>query len=1679
MKTKGMKIIASVIVFVLMFTYISIMQKAVAVVTNEVNLNEIANEVNANNAVSDGNEITNTDTSSSSAISNFFEALTGSQNGTRTGNENVDFDVYFEKTGNHMYGSEKMIGESNYFYVKVRVGEGYLRSSSITFDNPNFKIIGAESSNYVLETYSNRVVFNQIPTGTELEVKVFIDSPVGEKVAADSMYKRNNVASFNCAYVDKNGQQRSLTGNSTLALMWNVPETELTSEFNISLDNTLSYTEGGSKYVVLQFLVQSKLKNNILPLSNEKIEISLPVINSIDPLYASVIARTTKQINGEDGEGFTASNYTFDQSTHKVTIDVNNTPDSNGMISWVKDAGDEYLVTVVYDGTNLNSSSPLTFYCQASLTLTLANEAHVRGSKEITTSTGNVTPKNIVNYDIKSNTAKISKGQIYANYGSTNKLETEYEEAITANVTYAEMVDKITINQSIDNFVEGGVTSYQGTNYAYFKKLSISKSIFDRILGENGTVTLYNGTLQVGQITKNTAVNSLNEYEVDLSSYNINELRIETTNPLVEGKLLFNIKKAIKGDVGYNINQMKEFTGLEVNIACNTDYNYVSDGNAEIKTCTIPFVEPETKAELVIDRTELSTVTENKNVKLTAILRTDSIDYSLYKNPIININLPSCIENVTLKNVDVRFDTEGTRLNVVSNNVVANTDGTKSIIIELEGTQTEYSLGAISKGINVILTTDIIVNKFTANKQENFTMTCTNNYIGEETATSIIPINIVAPVGVVTISSISGYAEGAEEATAISEEASAVIVDTNAAQRIATMNMNVINNYNNSISNVAILGRTLFVGNKEIVTGTDLTSNIDMPLASGISVSGIDANKIKVYYSENGEATKDLSNTANGWTLSPANIETVKSYLIVVENYNMAVGDAINFNYNFTIPANMTYNKTAIQEYVVFFDNNTVADREVSTLFGVTTGTGVVLETSLTSNVDESMPLIAGQNVIYTLRVKNTGTKVATNVMASVQCPTGITLAEGSSEIALGDIAIGAEIVKELKMEVEDVLEDTIVETNVKLTSETLKVPVETNIVRNSVLKRYYLTTVKTKPSLSEPLEEGANLTYTLSVLSREYQKTLNDTVVTIVIPKELEFKGIKVEDKQIPNLTDITNSISYNFNNNTNTITVNLGGVNDFITKQITLDLVVKELENNTYTKDISITGKVVGQGTREQNIKQVDLKVSKPGIKVSQSCSITENSEIEAYEDFKYILEVENISNMLLENLIIKDFSSKDVNVNNINLTYDNGKTKTASNVDEDGNVSLKFDLLPNQTARVEVNVTAKLLDSDTRISNSAAVYYKDAEIARTGTISHTIKKYVSKSPSQDPEHPTEDNYTKRISGQVWYDTSKNGVKEDDEKKVKDVEVMLYNNATGSVVSNVNGSEYSVKTGEDGTYTFKGINPGKYTVVFLYDSANYSATTYRANGVDETKNSDAIDSKVKLDGKDRVAAITEEIVVTNNNIYNIDLGLVENAKFDLSLNKVVSKITVQDSEKTETTDYNGTKLAKKDLVGKMINSTTILVEYKLQVKNEGAIAGYVKKIVDYMPKEMKFNAELNTDWYQGSNGELYNASLANTLLKPGETKELTLILTKKMSEDSLGLINNTAEIFESYNDLGLEDIDSKVGNKSTNEDDISSADILITVKTGEYVLFIGLAVGIIAIIGTSAIIIKKKVLR
>ena len=165
---------------------------------------------------------------------------------------------------------------------------------------------------------------------------------------------------------------------------------------------------------------------------------------------------------------------------------------------------------------------------------------------------------------------------------------------------------------------------------------------------------------------------------------------------------------------------------------------------------------------------------------------------------------------------------------------------------------------------------------------------------------------------------------------------------------------------------------------------------------------------------------------------------------------------------------------------------------------------------------------------------------------------------------------------------------------------------------------------------------------------------------------------------------------------------------------------------------------------------------------------------------------------------------------------------------------------------------------------------------------------------------------------------------------------------------------------------------------------------------------------------------------------------------------------------------------MAKAEIDAKQVNGTTAIIEYQIRVTNVGEVTGYARRIVDYMPNDLTFNSEMNKDWYQ-TGSEIYTSVLSNEPIAPGETKTVTLTLVKSMTENNLGRINNRAEIAEDYNDLGLTDVNSIPGNQEQDENDLGSADVILSLRTGG-VVYISIAIVAVVILSAVGIIIYKK---
>ena len=215
-------------------------------------------------------------------------------------------------------------------------------------------------------------------------------------------------------------------------------------------------------------------------------------------------------------------------------------------------------------------------------------------------------------------------------------------------------------------------------------------------------------------------------------------------------------------------------------------------------------------------------------------------------------------------------------------------------------------------------------------------------------------------------------------------------------------------------------------------------------------------------------------------------------------------------------------------------------------------------------------------------------------------------------------------------------------------------------------------------------------------------------------------------------------------------------------------------------------------------------------------------------------------------------------------------------------------------------------------------------------------------------------------------------------------------------------------------------------------------------------------------------------------------DTEIIKLKYFDLALQKWVSKaIIIEDGkEKVTETGHNGDMkpepVVKVDLKKSKVKNVVVKFEYQIRVENQGQIAGYAKEVSDYIPQGLKFVKDDNQNWRE-VDGKIVTNQLENTLLQPGESTTISVILTWINDSNNLGLKTNIAEISEDADDHGnpITDIDSTPNNQVDGEDDQDNAPVIITVRTGETTIYTSVIIAVIAIIGAGAYGIKKYVLK
>ncbi len=1638
---------------------------------------------------------------------------------SKTNHKNVEFNSYFYG-GTHNQTFD--IGsEDAKLYLNVKVNNaGYLENGTVEFQNANFKLKdGIENENIQsIDSENNKIVLNKLNNGSDITIELPIEILNKDNVSLD-YFAKEGTSKLTGNYVDGEGEANAIEKEIVNKLSWRgTAEAELKVETTKYVPYKINDTYG----VMLQTKVNSGVKNGTLPIKNSSIELSVPEINGTKPSTVTATANKTEATNGKtDGLEFTNNNYSYDMEAGKVTLNVSNLQDS---ISWKKNAVDEYLVTYLFEGkevydyvmangvdTNVTAVSNINVYNNEEINITKNTNLGIKYTEKLGT---------ISDYEVQAS-KDISKGYVYANYEAKEKNETEYTTKYIATVNSSKLTTGLEFTQEYDKFVtaeeQEGYTTIDGKNYAYNKRVEISQAIFNKILGEDGEITVKdaNGT-ELGKINKDTKLEN-GVYSLDIASKNNNKLIITTTVPVTEGKLEISVIKALKGEIDYSKEQMQNFNSIKVELKGKSD---ITTANEVAK---IALKEPETKVELELNKKDLTTVLTNENVEIRAVLDTSSTYNALFKDSTLKITLPSYIENVNLKSANILLD-NGLE---VKSAKLSEENGHKVITVELEGNQTEYAINAEYKGAIVVLNTDLTTDTLTPSGSDKVTLQYTNK---NETATKpngTVSENVtfVAPNGVVAASGVSGYKEGAQDILSISDSPINVEVDTYSAKRTATISGTLINNYSNDISKVSVLGRIPAQGNKKIDTDEDLGSTFTMPLSAGITLADVDAANYKVYYSDNANAGSSLSDTNNGWSETART--SSKSFLIVFnDEYKISAGSKINFSYSVEIPENLVPNNNTYAMYKIYYTNNSeigaMPENKVSSIIGFSTGTGPEAEITLSTATE----VVREEQIVeMTATVKNTGDKALENAKLKVTAPEGTVhteIEEGASAytdseervktISLGNIAAGQTVTVRYELRIEkgtvttvttnpddgevEIIEhkypgDKEVQNVVSLVADNVTGELQSSPFTFTVLEGDLRIINAPDTYESETLRKGKIIRYNTTIENVSNDKDLSNVTLNLNFPEGIKVREVYYSDSKVTS-NKITDGVTIDGNN----VSVNVGELKSLRAfmnsdqgqntgdEPVDINLRTKtyvyiEFEVEDFYGDLTtiMTAKADGINEQYSNVRRFHAEKVELSIEQAE----LEKQYIKEGTKYSYNFTIKN--NGKIDSVTNKMEMTIPEGLSFIKATYTyNGETKTLGRA-SDGKFTITIpEMAAGTSATVEVTVKADMLPdkNDKEIKTVATLEAIGFDKITSNEVTAIIEYDPNANHGGGGDNPSApDRY--KIAGTAWIDEDLDGQRDSSEPTVANMQVILLNKDNSAIVKDPDTNEDKITTTSDnGTYQFDNLPNGEYVVVFVYDSSNYSLTEYHKEGVNDRFNSDAIDVNLTLNGERRIAGITDVLTIDGENVRNIDIGLYTANKFDLRLDKYVNKITLTTPTIGTRVDEYGrdTKVAKVEVLERNVGQSSAVIEYKIAVTNEGSVPGYVSKIVDYLPEKVNFSTELNPDWYLSENGNIYNASLANEVINPGETKEVTLLVSIRITEDLLDTLDNNAEIYESYNELGLQDIDSTSGNKVTSEDDMSKAEVVVSLVTGKIITYTAIILGVVALLGFGIYEIKKRVL-
>lgn len=1529
-------------------------------------------------------------------------------------------------------------------HLSIAVKEGNLKNVNLDLSNCNFKL-------------KDESGIDQINAGETKELDFKIVARNDDQFKLDLLNMESKIK-LTGTYSNDN-KTEEISKEKSVLLEWNSEKLQTmddeTRKATKILENNIItnkiYTIDGEEKRVVQVKIKSGIKDNIYPIEKTQITVNPIQIGTMNEekeflqdkeLTAEkveVTAYSTMATNGKDGaisfgtaEENKLGSWQYDSESGKITITVNNNKDENNCVEWAKNAVDEFVVTYIFDKEAISNTSAIKTEVENNIKLYTDEAEHKKTARYWET---NEEKAMLVELNIQApeslSKRNIQKGESFAEAWTLNISNTQ----IGGDILAVSEIDKLNIADSEDI---KPVTHYNATY--------INKEDFINILGENGEIVILNMATgeELGKITKESTIEN-NDKILGISySENASQIGVQISKPVKAGKLSIASRKTLNiSSVEEYVSKIDKIDSLTINAiagiqkAGEEDFIY----STETISKQISLVSPKSNAELGInlgkDKETLPVGEENK-VDFTVTLHTSKETDKLFNNPTVQIELPEQVKEASIvENTEGISNANGLELNgiTINNNIIE---------VKLTGNQGEY-VDYNGQDTTITFSANLKTPELQPTTTGDIKLTVVN---GEEKIEDSKQVTFSAEKGIILANSISNYNGEEPEILAIKENSKTGLLSEEKSA-IAQVKGTIINNTEKDVENVVVVGN--FAG-------------------EGSTITPILKEQIAV---EN--ATVEYS--ADGQTWEAYNAEkasTYKNYKITFAK--LADKSITTFTYKIEIPENLGANKSMNSTYAIKIEDKA---QKAAT---------ITLETPQKIEIEVSAKAISDtiyeeQEVTFTVDVTNKSNVTAKNVSLEASLPEELELVSKPENF---DIEAGKTVTKTITSKVKALPEETKqkdITTTIKAIPNGKEDQAKTVEVKNVVKQALIKATIEDAYSDgAEFIYEGGQLGYKTTITNVS-DETLTNVVITSKLPEgtKLNTKEIgvyKYEATEDPDMMKVEKiDIDIKESEKNGSIIYIIPKLEKGQTINIEIKMKADKLDKNVYEKEISYNEVISINEMEDYTLRKDDI-VIKPNYEISFSSENLTDSSRNTYvnpgDEISYTLNIKN-----------KTRFTQDIEINISEITGLKQLTKVEEAISIGNSYAIKKEIKPEETYRLDIKGIANDAKEEDSIINFKAIIsqiIQDREgisetreiVLKEETTEYRIKGTKTDEPDKpvDPDKPdTPTDKTYSISGTAWLDENEDGIKDEKEKLLKGILVkikQINKDNVAEYLKGEDGKEITAITDNDGKYEFKELKAGKYIIEFEYNTKTYKLTPVTNKDSVPTAPTTSEGTTVKTDTLD----------VINENIENINIGLVLNSKFDLELNKYITKVTVQNNSGTTEYNYKNEQLAKVEIKAKQMASSTVLVEYQIEVKNNGAVPGTATVIADYLPKGLKFNSEMNTNWYQGTDGNLYTEELKDIMLEPGESKQVKLVLTKAMTSNSTGTFTNAAEIYEDKNDFGLVDTNSTPANKEQKENDYSTAELIISTATGSPMMYIGIIIISMLILGGGIYLINKKVI-